>query len=508
MHSSVYERINPATRASLLTTSSNEANAAAKSSGYSVNMGTPFRASATAGHGLSQVVRLTNRQNHDAFWTTSKNEAYHAATYIGYQIIGTSFYAAAAPTSCDIPVYRYRHAGLHRFTTSAPERKSLAAAGWTYEGIAFYGAPTVSASQPSPSPHTTSAAHSASSTKPAPSPKPTASRPSTTASPSPSPHPSSSATSGGGSQSVPPAGSSGSGPLARPIYAMTGTQAWAAYQKATDATTKRELYQIAATPGSLWLGGASTDESHVDQVESAAVAQGKTPVFVLYAIPHRDCGGYSGGGLTSVNQYENWVDSVRRGIAGRPAVVIVEPDAIGWGCLSASDQASRIAMLKYALQTLSQDPKTWAYVHAGSSGLNPRSIADNLKQIGIEHARGFAINVSSFDSTASEIAYGKAIDAALGMQKHFVIDTSRNGLGRDGVSNSCNPPGRAVGSRPTTQTADPLVDAYLWIKIPGGSDGSCHPGDPGPGQWFQSYALDLVQRAISAGIIQNWALPE
>jgi endoglucanase len=45
------------------------------------------------------------------------------------------------------------------------------------------------------------------------------------------------------------------------------------------------------------------------------------------------------------------------------------------------------------------------------------------------------------------------------------------------------------------------VDAYLWIKTPGGSDGDCHAGDPPAGGWFQSYALGLVQRAVDNKII-------
>ncbi len=36
-----------------------------------------------------------------------------------------------------------------------------------------------------------------------------------------------------------------------------------------------------------------------------------------------------------------------------------------------------------------------------------------------------------------------------------------------------DPPGRALGETPTTKTADPLVDAYLWVKRPGESDGEC-----------------------------------
>jgi endoglucanase len=127
----------------------------------------------------------------------------------------------------------------------------------------------------------------------------------------------------------------------------------------------------------------------------------------------------------------------------------------------------------------------------------------------------------------------------------FVIDTSRNGTGPLDESKYalapygqpetvlgalhngswCNPPGAGLGPRPTKAPA-PLVDAYLWIKIPGESDGSCDIAggarawdyslynpwalstaaqshfdplwgmvDPAAGAWFPEQALDLARNA-------------
>lgn len=97
----------------------------------------------------------------------------------------------------------------------------------------------------------------------------------------------------------------------------------------------------------------------------------------------------------------------------------------------------------------------------------------------------------------------------------FVIDTSRNGLGPwdypDGVYTAhedwCNPPARGLGLRPSTETGTALVDAYLWIKVPGESDGKCYRGtagpidpergyeDPAAGQWFPQQARELIALA-------------
>ncbi len=103
---------------------------------------------------------------------------------------------------------------------------------------------------------------------------------------------------------------------------------------------------------------------------------------------------------------------------------------------------------------------------------------------------------------------------------HFVVDTSRDGRGpwdwaaagypsAGAARDWCNPPGRGLGARPTTATGNPLVDAYLWIKVPGESDGQCTRGasgptdpewgivDPAAGAWFPQQALQLAQLAVS-----------
>jgi cellulase/cellobiase CelA1 len=129
---------------------------------------------------------------------------------------------------------------------------------------------------------------------------------------------------------------------------------------------------------------------------------------------------------------------------------------------------------------------------------------------------------------------------------HFVIDTGRNGRGALNTAvyaappfsqppevigsltggNYCNPPRAGLGLRPTADTRVALVDAYLWIKVPGESDGSCDIAggprawdyssynpwgitgdaqkhfdplwgmvDPAAGEWFPEHALELARNA-------------
>lgn len=107
--------------------------------------------------------------------------------------------------------------------------------------------------------------------------------------------------------------------------------------------------------------------------------------------------------------------------------------------------------------------------------------------------------------------YGSAVPVT-----SFVIDTGRNGVGPwapgayPDPQTWCNPPDRGLGLPPTANTGLALVDAYLWVKIPGESDGACTRGlgppgttvdpewgliDPPAGAWFPQMVLDLVQYA-------------
>jgi endoglucanase len=110
--------------------------------------------------------------------------------------------------------------------------------------------------------------------------------------------------------------------------------------------------------------------------------------------------------------------------------------------------------------------------------------------------------VSNVQATSVNIAYGERVSGLTG-GKHFVIDTSRNGIPGIDPRLWCNPRGRALGVVPTTHTAHPLVDAFLWIKPPGESDGTCGGGPPA-GTWWAAYALELSRMAaIVSGTVVN-----
>jgi endoglucanase len=179
------------------------------------------------------------------------------------------------------------------------------------------------------------------------------------------------------------------------------------------------------------------------------------------------------------------------------------------------------------------------------SSSNP--LADTV--VGINSA--YASDLASVNATATT---------------HYVIDTSRNGEGPNPMTggpdadmldylaapfdqpasvigtlqagNWCNPPGSGLGLAPTANTGVPLVDAYLWVKTPGESDGECDSAggvrawdytdynpwnvaasgqstfdplwgqvDPAAGDWFGAQALQLIADANQSASSPGNAAP-
>ena len=290
---------------------------------------------------------------------------------------------------------------------------------------------------------------------------------------------------------------------------LAGTRLWvdpasAARRQAEAWRTTRpadasHMDRIAGQAQAAWFGGWSGDvRAAVDARVSAAAASGAVPVLVAYDVPQRDCGSHSAGGSSSADAYRAWIRAFAAGIGNRRAVVVVEPDAIAQApCLSAADQETRYALLRDAVAVLAARPGTQVYLDAGHARwLSVSEAAARLWRAGLDSAQGFSLNVSNFLTTGENLDYARALNAATG-DRHFVIDTSRNGLGPASDGEWCNPRGRALGLPPTTTTnatTDGRFDARLWIKTPGESDGACN-GGPSAGTWWPEEALGLAQRA-------------
>jgi endoglucanase len=271
--------------------------------------------------------------------------------------------------------------------------------------------------------------------------------------------------------------------------------AQAARQRGEIATADA-LDVIAQKPQAAWFGDWNPTDRIAGDVAArvgAAARVGRTEVLVLYAIPFRDCGGFSAGGL-SAQDYRRWVREVARGIGGRRTVVVLEPDALALlDCLSADRRTERLDLLRDAVGVL-VSAGALLYVDAGHARWVPTDVmAERLRGVGVSRARGVSLNVSGFGRTEDQAAYAGALAARLpGLRA--VVDTSRNGNGPADDAAWCNPPGRALGVAPRAVRSR-VLDALLWIKRPGESDGECGRGEPPAGTFWTSYAIGLVAAA-------------
>jgi endoglucanase len=286
----------------------------------------------------------------------------------------------------------------------------------------------------------------------------------------------------------PPAGT---GPFMHGIYgshpqAAEQAEIWKSSRPADAALMAR----MGRTPTATWLGDWTPDvRQTASDLVGAAAPSGRRPVFVTYYLPARDCGGYSsGGGAANEADYRAWIRDLAGGIGNRRAAVILEPDALAQYC---GDIDAMNRMLRDAIEVLGAGADTAVYLDAGhAQWLNVTTAVQRLRAAGVAEARGFSLNVSNFVRTAETEKYGEQIVTALGGNTHYVVDTSRNGNGP--AEDWCNPPGRALGTEPTADTASAHADAYLWIKVPGESDGACN-GASAAGTWMPEYALGLAR---------------
>lgn len=280
----------------------------------------------------------------------------------------------------------------------------------------------------------------------------------------------------------------GSGPYADPSYESAVA---ADARRGSDPSGAAALDRITRGGVSLWVGDWNSTSSVAATVRAYALkanAVGRTGVVTTYAVPGRDCGNYSAGGLTP-QTYSAWSAQVAAGLRGTRTAVVVEPDAIAQtgDCLG---QGDRLGLLRTSVQQLRDAGITAIYLDAGNSswtGGQVALIAQRLRDAGVTQARGFATNVSNFNTDAQEKEYAEALSVRLGGAR-YVIDTSRNGVGGNGQW--CNPAGRKLGVRPGSVSGAGHQDANLWIKRAGQSDGQCN-GGPTAGTFWIDYAIGL-----------------
>ena len=224
-------------------------------------------------------------------------------------------------------------------------------------------------------------------------------------------------------------------------------------------------------------------------------AEPTLPYFVLYNIPNRDIGQHSKGGAGNDDRYLEYVREFAEGIGENSPIIIYEPDALPHSTLlSEEEQEWRLDLMKKGLQLLTDNCNGIVYIDVGHSGwLYYEEVAKLLDRVSNPKVRGFSINSCNYRTTKESISWGRKI-CKFRNDDFFVIDTSRNGKGPLD-DEWCNPRGRGLGENPSTNTKHKKCDAYLWIKIPGESDGKCNNG-PKAGRFWGEIAEELVKNRL------------
>jgi endoglucanase len=252
---------------------------------------------------------------------------------------------------------------------------------------------------------------------------------------------------------------------------------------------------VARNTVGVWYGAWSGDiGSAVKSHANKAISNNAIAVMIPYNIPYRDCGSHSAGGIPA-GEYRTWISQFATAVGLAKAYIVLEPDALALTeCLSAQALSERFELLRYAVKVFKDKaPNAKVYIDAGHPAwLSPEKAADRLKMAGVDMAAGFALNTSNYFDNKRVVDYGSRIRSQV--KKNFIVDTSRNGRGSSGDNDWCNPSGRGLGTSPTAKTNTPGVDAFLWIKAPGESDGNCG-GGPSAGSFWQARALELARNA-------------
>ena len=274
------------------------------------------------------------------------------------------------------------------------------------------------------------------------------------------------------------------------------------------AKRNRAISVIADQPGAARFGAFSyPDASHAVSTFLARAQYeqpGTVPILTTYMLVDGHCGNWSDPPGRQA-AYHNWVEGLAQGIGDYRAVLAFEQDSlITAGCLSRHGLAVRMAELRDAINVLAANcPNLVVYLDAGAAdALSATRAAQLLKEAGVAKIQGFFLDATHFDWTSREIKYGQQISRLTG-GKHFIVSTGESGKGPlvppnrvlGGNEVLCNPPGRGLGPKPTTNTGYRDVDAFVWLDNPGGSSGACVPGAPKAGVYWPQYALMLIKNA-------------
>ncbi|GMF93807.1 unnamed protein product [Aspergillus oryzae] len=249
-------------------------------------------------------------------------------------------------------------------------------------------------------------------------------------------------------------------------------------------------------------------------------------IFVVYDLPDRDCAALASNGefLISdggVEKYKAYIDSIREQVEkySDTQIILVIGDLANLvtnlnvqKCANAQD--AYLECTNYALTQLNL-PNVAMYLDAGASH-SPLYASVYKNASSPAAVRGLATNVANYNAFSIDSCPSYTQGSTVCDEKTYINNfapqlKSRNGnqpTGQSQWGDWCNVKNTGFGVRPTTDTGDELVDAFVWVKPGGESDGTsdtsaerydahCGYADaltpaPEAGTWFQVRTLRIT----------------
>ena len=190
---------------------------------------------------------------------------------------------------------------------------------------------------------------------------------------------------------------------------------WSAYQSAT-GSDQELLGRLAQKPQAVWLGWENPiAKVQAETAAAVAASQNGDPnaltefaTFELNPWEERTANGVDKPavhGSWNVSSDEAWYRNMAAGIGGARALVVVQVDLpVALKILSTAPE--RIDT--YAARVLSAKPHTTVYIDGGTTGWTTATHdAQLLIRNGIRYARGFALDDTDYDPTATEDEFGQ-----------------------------------------------------------------------------------------------------
>ncbi|KAG6221133.1 hypothetical protein E4U34_002379 [Claviceps purpurea] len=317
--------------------------------------------------------------------------------------------------------------------------------------------------------------------------------------------------------------------------------------------------KVAKTPAFYWMDSLSKTPVMKKMLADIRAANRKggnyAGQFVVYDLPDRDCAAAASSGEFTIRndgvaKYKNYIDTIRKIVLAYSDVrimLIIEPDSLSnmvtnlniAKCSKA--KSAYLEGVNYALRQLNL-PNVAMYLDAGHAGwlgwpANQDSAAQLFAKVykdagSPSSLRGLVTNVANYNgwdtatppryTTGNAIYDEKHYIHALSplLERHgwagarFITDQGRAGkqpTGQTSWSHWCNAKGTGFGLRPSANTGDALLDAFVWVKPGGESDGTSktssrrydyHCGfedalKPAPeaGEWFHEHFVQLLRNA-------------